>query len=276
MDLRIRAFFASILNTIPLGEERDFHFQNYLRIVKFPELFHPTWMVVHNHERYLKIKQDALELGKNVQKLTEKTKYCTNKIPHEIETCTYAHSYEEWKPPYCIWQEFCNNPSCDKNHGLSKEEYMMLESQKTMVNTKFCMLMKEDKPCNYKHCNFCHSFWDYVPLKCKNENCTCKRFHSGESIFSYMEKQDVEFKLFYLRPSEMNNYIQSKKIHLQEKQQIIEWIANYSKELKSLEKSGWVEADFEKLFIEEREEMNEMEVEFTIDGKKTISLSEMV
>ena len=82
MDLRIRAFFASILNTIPLGEERDFHFQNYLRIVKFPELFHPTWMVVHNHERYLKIKQDALELGKNVQKLTEKTKYCTNKIPH--------------------------------------------------------------------------------------------------------------------------------------------------------------------------------------------------
>jgi len=150
-----------------------------------------------------------------VKELTKKTTFC-GKQQCDQEKCDYAHSIEEYKPPTCLYKEFCNDFKCVKNHGFTKEEYMTLYQIKmpkpaeiNLSFTQMCKIMKKYNPCRVKGCQFAHSIEQLRPITCfkdcKKEECKLK--HSNESMEVYIEKQGIQVREWmYERTSDMNSY----------------------------------------------------------------------
>ena len=301
MEVLLRNYITSCIARAPQGPERTELFKWFCDAWKSPEkkeilIKRQTETPPFDKNRYEFVMKQAYQLSQNTSEITKKTRFCT-KGKCSNEKCGFAHSKEEWNPPYCLYQEFCKMPECTKNHGFTKEEYMSLhdivhEKSLTLVNTQFCQIMKEERPCNVSGCKFCHSMWDYTPIKCPFYNtCNnpkCVKKHEWDTIFSYMEKQGVQLKLWYLRTSDLNNSIQWKNLGDQSVVEAKLLVEAYTEEIKKLEANGWKETDvtilFEKLSVKKDvdvdvdvdEDEDEMDVEITIAGKKSFSLSEFL
>jgi len=294
MEVLLRNYITSCITQADQGKDRTTLFEWFCDSWKSPEKKQALILEQekkgnppYDKIRYEFVLKQARQLSQNVSEITKKTRFCT-KDKCTNEKCSFAHSKDEWNPPYCLYQEFCKMPDCTKNHGFTKEEYIHLhdikteKTEKKLVNTQFCHVMREEVPCNIVGCKFCHSLWDYIPIKCSfYENCNnpqCVKKHDWDNIFSYMEKQGVKFNLWYLRSTEQNNSIGSKHLSDQSTLQAILWTESYTEKIKMLEQNGWKEEDvsslFEKMSIDMQDDMD-VEVDITICGKKSISLAEI-
>lgn len=303
---RVRMQFIDVRDTCRV---RNFHIANIIKLVgeqrksaflwfctmwksteKRAELISNTrHSLPYDEKRYKFVSSEVERLSRNMTEITKKTRMCTRGT-HDEKTCNFAHSDEEWVPPYCLWQEFCNVHTCEKNHGLKPDEYRFLHDMappvkiQSLVNTKFCQRMTENDPCGNVKCTFCHSISTLVPIHCDYKFCNnpvCTKKHSWDTLETYLKKQGIVIESWHLRPEEYNNWVEASR---REKQETMLWIQTYTEEIKRLEENGWVDGDsveinltkiFEKMKVEEEEEEEE-ETLFTIFGKSSISLSEIV
>jgi len=287
---RVRNFYIACIKQLA-GEERKSLFtwfcSNWKSQEKRIAMISNHTHSFHDETRYRFVMSEASRLSKNTTEITKKTRMCT-RGKHDKESCTFAHSDEEWVPPYCLYQEFCNSHDCDKNHGLSSDEYRLLHdiapspaptpySEKmALVNTKFCQSMKENEPCANAKCTFCHSVSTFVPYKCKFEFCNnpkCTYKHSWDSMETYMKKQGIVVEAWHSRPEKLNNWVEANR------RETFAWMEAYTAEIIRLEENDWKdEKDEEKEIFEKFEKMSieENETTFTIFGKDSFSLSQCV
>jgi hypothetical protein len=132
-----------------------------------------------------------------LSKHMEKSKFCRY-APCKNGSCQFAHSMEEFKPPRCLYEEFCNTKNCQMFHPSETiQEYMkrvhiIPPASKTLERTKFC----RHNPCNNDKCTFAHTIEEYNPPQCvykqscRNKNCTL--FHKGrETVEEFMKKYNI-------------------------------------------------------------------------------------
>lgn len=231
-----RNFLVANVVYLPVGTSQ--------RRQAFEALKTPTMPVIgdtypFNSQRYAHVTKKAKELAKNMASITAKTRFCSRGGKCDTTICQFAHSIEEWNPPFCLQQEFCLVPDCDKNHGLTKEEFVELKNikvptqKKTSLEcTQFCRNMKGEMPCGHKGCTFAHSLWEYKAIPChRDAECVdvgCVKKHTTDSIFYYMERQGVPFKLWMLRAPTYNNSEQSKRLIDQSDADYAKWITEWS------------------------------------------------
>jgi len=249
-----------------------------------------------DHKRYTQVQEDARKISSNphlLQELVKKTRFCTNpKCNPEI--CGFAHSMEEYNTPTCLQKEFCLNPSCVKNHGFTKDEYVDYYEMKVpekkkhcLEKTQFCCLMTENKPCHFKFCAFAHSFWEYRTMNCRDDaECKdkgCVRYHSKDTLFEYIQKQGVKLQPWMFRSIDINNHLETTERNNIQKLKDQEWIEKYTIEIKKLEENGWKDEDidlsslnFSSLNINDNDEEDEDDLIITINGKSSISLSSIM
>lgn len=254
----------------------------------------------YNAQRHAFVREQAKQLSKNMSSLTIKTRFCSRGDKCDKSVCGFAHTIEEWNPPFCLQQEFCLVPDCDKNHGLTKEEYIELrdikvpekKEKKSLVCTQFCRNMKEKMPCGHKGCPFAHSLWEYKAIACPlDAHCTdvyCIKKHSKDSIFYYMERQGVRLELWMLRASTYNNSEQIKRLEEESVAEYTRWIQEWSDDFRRYEGEQELVNQFKSLTVSrdtvEKDVMDEVEeddmevVTFRIgtDGKNTMSLRQAV
>lgn len=119
--------------------------------------------------RARQISQDEQKMGE----LLQKTKFCTNwkhASGHDEKRhgpCRFAHTIEEYNPPSCLYGTFCEKVNCDKNHGLSKEEWISLNQitvpiLKKEMKEEFCRCIWTKKRCGIPECPFMHSIWEWL------------------------------------------------------------------------------------------------------------------
>jgi hypothetical protein len=108
-----------------------------------------------------------------------KSKVCTNVLCKKNDDCGFAHSIDDYKPPVCIYQEFCESESCMMFHPHHQtiDEYMTIhkitfESSSSPCDhschraypdgafTKMCNLMTADEPCPRDYCTYAHSIYE--------------------------------------------------------------------------------------------------------------------
>jgi hypothetical protein len=258
-----------------------------------------------NAQRYAFVTQQAKQLSKNMSSLTNKTRFCSRGDKCDKSVCGFAHTIEEWNPPFCLQQEFCLVPDCDKNHGLTKEEYIELRNikvpekkeKKSLVCTQFCRNMKEQTPCGHKGCPFAHSLWEYKAITCPlDAECTdvyCIKKHSKDSIFYYMERQGVPLALWMMRAPTYNNSEQIKRLEDESVAEYNQWIQEWSDDFRRYEGEQDLVNQFKRMTVavasdipiakdsveeEEEDEEEEDNVTFRIgtDGKNTMSLRQAV
>lgn len=113
---------------------------------------------------------------------------CKNK-----EKCVGAHNLEEYRPPVCLFMNFCEDGNCPNfhPHRETKEKFMEEKNIKfaekkserqsvilslkerndlampsklknNKVNTQFCNFVKEKSVCSKSGCNFAHSLEELV------------------------------------------------------------------------------------------------------------------
>ena len=198
-------------------------------------------------QRYAFVTEQAKRLSKDMSSLTKKTRFCSRGSKCDTTICQFAHNIDEWNTPFCLQQEFCLDPDCKKNHGLTKEEYIELHNIKvpekkekeSLVCTQFCHNMKEKTPCGLKGCTFAHSLWEYKPFKCSfDTECTdggCVKKHAKDSIFYYMERQGVRFEPWMLRAATYNNSEQAKRLVEESASEYAEWIEKWSDDFRRYE-----------------------------------------
>ena len=231
-----RNFLVANVVYLPVGTSQ--------RRQAFEALKTPTMPVIgttypFNSQRYAYVTQKAKELAKNMASITAKTRFCSRGGKCDTTICQFAHSIEEWNPPFCLQQEFCLATDCDKNHGLTKEEFIELKNikvptqKKTSLEcTQFCRNMKGEMPCGHKGCTFAHSLWEYKAIPChRDTECVdvgCVKKHAKDSIFYYMERQGVPFKLWMLRAPTYNNSEQSKRLGEQSEAEYAKWVVEWS------------------------------------------------
>jgi hypothetical protein len=212
-----------------------------------------------SQSRYDFVMSEAKRISKdpcNMQKILKKTRFCTNKNCNDSDTCSFAHTLEEYNTPTCLQQEFCLDYSCKKNHGFTKEEYIYYYEikvpEKNNINldkTQFCGFVKNHTPCTVIDCKFAHSLWEFRPLECKYK-CkgeTCILFHpKTDSLFSYFEKQNIKIKPWMLRSTEMNNFEEIERRKSFYHKEVIEFF----EEFKRQELLGWPGDAEERVFRE--------------------------
>lgn len=132
-----------------------------------------------------------------MSKHIEKSKFCRYS-PCKNDKCNFAHNMQEFKPPHCLYEEFCPNKNCQMFHPSENvNEYMKRVNiippvQKTLERTKFC----RHNPCTNEKCTFAHTIEEYNPPPCvyKNfcKNVKCTLFHIGrETLEEYMKKYNI-------------------------------------------------------------------------------------
>ena len=254
----------------------------------------------YDKQRYIFVTEKAKQLSKDMSSLTKKTRFCFRGGKCDTSVCGFAHSIDEWNPPFCLQQEFCLVPDCDKNHGLTKEEYIELRNikvpekkeKKSLVCTKFCRNMKEKMPCGHKGCPFAHSLWEYNPMTCHlDAECTdvyCIKKHSKDSIFYYMERQGVNLALWMLRATTYNNSEQIKRLEQESVAEYAQWIEKWSDDFRRYEGEQELVNQFKHMAIasgsetaiaRDQDDDDDMEVvTFRIgtDGTNTMSLRQAV
>lgn len=290
-----RNFLVANVTSLPIGiPERRKAFE----ALKTPVLHELGRTYPYNRERYVVVTAEAKRLSKDLSELTKKTRFCSRK-KCDTNVCGFAHDIDEWNAPFCLQQEFCLKPECDKNHGLTKAEYVELNNitvpekkQKISLEcTQFCRIMKECIPCNVKGCTFAHSLWEYKPMMCfKDDECTdagCVKKHTKDSIFHYMEKQGVPFPMWMLRSANYNNSDETKRRSEQSTEEAIQWTKDWSVEFKkyedeldlanslkhSLKFDETPKEDEDVKEDEDEEDKEEDAVVFHIGGKDSIMMS---
>lgn len=252
-----------------------------------------------NAQRYAFVTEQAKRLSKDMSSLTKKTRFCSRGDKCDPTVCQFAHSIDEWNPPFCLQQEFCLGAECTKNHGLTKEEYIELHNikvpekkeKKSLVCTQFCRNMKEHTACGLKGCSFAHSLWEYKAIECplvaecKDDGCVKK--HPKDSIFYYMERQGVRFELWMLRAATYNNSEQAKRLAEESDKEYADWIQKWSDDFRQYEGEQELLNKFKKMaiddekaeIVDEKDDKDEMDVvSFRIgtDGKNTMSLRQAI
>ena len=260
----------------------------------------------YDTQRYIFVTEQAKKLSKDMSSLTKKTRFCSRGDKCDPTVCQFAHSIDEWNPPFCLQQEFCLVPECTKNHGLTKQEYIELHNikvpekkeKKSLVCTQFCRNMKEHAPCGLKGCSFAHSLWEYKAIECplvaECKDGGCVKKHPKDSIFYYMERQGVRFELWMLRATTYNNSEQAKRLADESDGEYADWVQKWSDDFRKYEGEQELLHHFKKMVIgekteteidkmEDEKEENEnedddMEVTFRIgtDGKNTMSLRQAI
>jgi hypothetical protein len=118
----------------------------------------------------------AREISFDKQKmsqLVQKTSFCTNwKHASGYDEkrhgpCTFAHTIDDYNPPRCLNGVFCEKDQCDKNHGLSKPEWILLKGitvpvAKKEMKEEFCRCVWTKKRCGIPECPFMHSIWELL------------------------------------------------------------------------------------------------------------------
>ena len=246
-----------------------------------------------NSQRYAHVTKKAKELAKNMASITAKTRFCSRGGKCDTTICQFAHSVEEWNPPFCLQQEFCLVPDCDKNHGLTKEEFVELKNikvptqKKTSLEcTQFCRNMKGEMPCGHKGCTFAHSLWEYKAIPChRDTECVdvgCVKKHAKDSIFYYMERQGVPFKLWMLRAPTYNNSEQSKRLGEQSEAEYARWITEWSDDFRRYDGEQDLVNQFKALAVVDEDEYKDKDedvvdaVTFRIGATNTMSLLDAI
>ena len=133
-------------------------------------------MYPFSREKRDKTIAQAREISLDKQKISEllqKTKFCTNWKHQSYDEkrhgpCRYAHSLKnDYKPPTCLYGTFCEKRDCDKNHGLSTEEWISLKQItvpifKKEMKEEFCRCIWTKKRCGIPECPFMHSIWEWL------------------------------------------------------------------------------------------------------------------
>lgn len=119
---------------------------------------------------------NAREILLNEQKMSQllqKTKFCEN-WKHQLSydekrhgPCRFAHTIDDYNPPCCLYGVFCEKDNCDKNHGLSNEEWILLKGitvpiLKKEMKEEFCRCIWTKKRCGIPECPFMHSIWEWL------------------------------------------------------------------------------------------------------------------
>lgn len=142
------------------------------------------------------------------------------------EKCGGSHFIEEYRPPMCLYEEICKNPSCDKFHPnrCSLEVYIKRNKIDTILMNKSyldkCKKAREimsdpellrqhlyrTRKCfnglscsNKEKCQGAHFLSEYrLPLCLKMEYCydtKCQHFHEGkQEKEDYMVSQGISFE----------------------------------------------------------------------------------
>jgi hypothetical protein len=256
-----------------------------------------------NPERYAFVTEQAKRLTKDMSSLTKKTRFCYRGDKCDTTVCQFAHTIDEWNPPFCLQQEFCLDPECKKNHGFTKEEYIELhkikipekkekKEKKSIVCTQFCRNMKEKTPCGHKGCTFAHSLWEYVAIECPfDTECAddgCVKKHTKDSIFYYMERQGVRLEPWMLRATTYNNSDQSKRLEKESVDEYAEWIQTWSDDFRRYEGEQDLvnqlkhmavsrkDVEDQKNVEDEDEDMEVVTFRIGTDKKNTMSLSQVL
>ena len=253
-------------------------------------------------QRYAFVTEQAKRLSKDMSSLTKKTRFCSRGSKCDTTICQFAHNIDEWNTPFCLQQEFCLDPDCKKNHGLTKEEYIELhdikvpekKEKKNLVCTQFCHNMKPNMPCGLKGCPFAHSLWEYKPIECSfGAECTdggCVKKHPKDSVFYYMERQGVRFEPWMLRAATYNNSEQAKRLVEESAKEYAEWVEKWSDDFRRYEGEQELVLQFKHMAIcnevkedekDSKDELSDDDMEvvtFRIgtDGKNTMSLRQIL
>lgn len=157
----------------PHNETRD---QYITRMnVKFPQ----------SDPRRDKVMADAQLLRTDKNAMIEhlkKSKVCTNSSCNQSSECPFAHSLDDFKPPTCIYYEFCGSETCKMfhPHRQTVDEYIIANNISFSPSsssspsscahvsrpypdgafTKMCNLMTHDEPCPREWCTYAHSIYD--------------------------------------------------------------------------------------------------------------------
>lgn len=176
----------------------------------FPEV-DPRRDEVMAHAKLLR--SDRMAMNEHLKK----SKPCANMSCLKTD-CNFAHSLDEFRAPLCIYQEFCESPTCTMFHPNRQtlDEYITFHNisfekkcddttsqhsthsthsthsqhAKPYPNgafTKMCNLMTSDEPCPRDWCTFAHSIYDLHfsdELVCYDYHDTkedaCGKFHPNQ------------------------------------------------------------------------------------------------
>jgi hypothetical protein len=148
----------------------------------------------------LLLKSDRAAMNEHLRK----SKPCTNSLCIKSE-CGFAHSIEEFRPPVCIYQEFCEASACTMYHPHRQtiDQYIALynisfaqpviepaaaassssSSSRYHVHdypqgafTKMCCLMTADTPCPRQWCSYAHSIYELH----FSDEIVCYDYHENE------------------------------------------------------------------------------------------------
>jgi hypothetical protein len=157
-----------------------------------------------------------------------KSKVCYKPVCMKKSECGFAHSIEDYNPPVCIYQEFCNTQGCAMfhPHRQTVNEFMK-QSNIVFVNSSpddrrvkevidHATFLKENKDAMSKHlhkskvctnllcsnkeeCDFAHSLDDFKPAVCLYqefcENKECAMFHPHrQTVEEYIASRNITFK----------------------------------------------------------------------------------
>jgi hypothetical protein len=123
-------------------------------------------------ETIAKAREISLDKEK-MNQLVQKTSFCTNwKHASGYDEkrhgpCRFAHTIDDYNPPLCLNGVFCEKDQCDKNHGLSKPEWILLKGitvpvAKKEMKEEFCRCVWTKKRCGIPECPFMHSIWELL------------------------------------------------------------------------------------------------------------------
>ena len=191
--------------------------------------------------------------------ILKKTKFCTNpkhingymgiaKI--EMDDCMFAHTIDEYNPPTCFYKEYCSNPECNLNHGLSKEEWIEYKDIKVPIRetkTEFCRNVKHKRPCPVENCPWAHSIWEM-----------------NSSVTKGLSDRDLLYEISYFpswayRDTNENNHVKFITLKQDKEQKEQEWTEEYIKNVKDNENTVPEEEE-----EEDEEENDEDEIEIVI------------
>ena len=136
-------------------------------------------------EAYIETMKKAQEIAQDKSKmkaLVQQTSFCSNwnhqdgAYNPKYGPCNFAHTMEEYKPPHCIYERFCEKDACNKNHGiLTTDEWIYVKDItvpvfKQQVQLEFCRSVwknSREQPraevfCRVPNCPYMHSIWELL------------------------------------------------------------------------------------------------------------------
>lgn len=175
------------------------------------------YSVVMKNATFLRSNRDAMNAHLRKSKLCA-NKICANKL------CSFYHTKDDYKPPVCIYEEFCRKDYCTMFHPTKEsfDEFIKrnniifpkIDARRDEVMERAKLLradrnamnehLRKSKPCTNTaclktDCGFAHSLDDFrAPVCIYEEFCesaTCTMFHPNrQTLDEYISIHNITFK----------------------------------------------------------------------------------